>query len=116
MTLPTCREEVVGPAHPMVRMHPDTGRVALYLGRRSPAPSSYVVELEDALSEALLDELWAHATQGAFVWAHRWRPGDVLMWDNRCTIHSRTAVDPAQPRLMHRALIKGEPVVPAEAV
>lgn len=112
--MPTSRAEVTGPVHPLVRVHPDTGRTALYLGRRYAAPSSHIVELEEAESEALLDELWAAATRPEIAWTHAdWRPGDVLMWDNRCTLHARTEVDPTQAREMHRTLIKGEPIVPA---
>ena len=112
--MPTCRDEVTGPMHPLVRVHPATGRTALYLGRRYAAPSSHIVELPDDESEALLDELWAAATAADIVWTHDdWRPGDVLMWDNRCTLHSRTEVDPTQAREMHRTLIKGEAIVPA---
>jgi taurine dioxygenase len=111
--LPRSRDEVSGPVHAMVRVHPETGRKALYLGRRYARPSSYVVELGEDEGEALLDELWAHATQVRFKWSHQWRDGDLLMWDNRCTLHRRTAADPGQPRVMHRALIRGEPVIPA---
>lgn len=111
--LPASRDEVTGPAHPLARVHPETGRTALYLGRRYAAPSSYVVELGEDESEALLDELWAAATRPEITWTHAdWRPGDVLMWDNRCTLHARTEVDPTQAREMHRTLIKGEAIVP----
>jgi alpha-ketoglutarate-dependent taurine dioxygenase len=110
--LPKCRDEVEGPVHPLLRVHPGTGRKALYLGRRYAPPSSYVVELPEAESEALLDELWRHATQADFTWTHDgWRAGDVLMWDNRCTMHARSQVDHAQARELHRTLIKGEPIV-----
>ncbi len=112
--MPTSRAEVDGPIHPLVRVHPDTGRTALYLGRRYAAPSSHIVELDEAASEALLDELWDAATRPELVWTHAdWRPGDVLMWDNRCTMHARTAVDPTQAREMHRTLVKGEAIIPA---
>ncbi len=111
--MPSTQEEVTGPEHPLVRVHPATGRKALYLGRRYAAPSSHVVELDDAESEALLDELWEAATRPEIVWTHAdWRPGDVLMWDNRCTMHARTEVDPTQAREMHRTLVRGEAIVP----
>jgi taurine dioxygenase len=110
--LPATYEEVEGPVHPVVRLHPDTGRRALYLGRRYRAPSSHIVEMPDAQGEALLDRLWAHATDPSLAWTHRWRPGDLLMWDNRCTMHTRSAVDSTQPREMHRTLIAGEAVIP----
>ena len=112
--LPRSREEVEGPVHPLVRVHPETGRKALYLGRRYASPSSHIVELPEDESEALLDELWAAATRPELTWTHDdWQAGDVLMWDNRCTLHHRTEVDPNQAREMHRTLIKGEPVMAA---
>ena len=113
--LPKSREEVIGPVHPIVRVHPDTGRKALYLGRRYAPPSSHIVELPEAESETLLDALWAHATQEAFVYSHAWQRHDAVMWDNRCTMHTRTAVDPTQAREMHRTLIKGEEIIAATA-
>ncbi len=93
-----------GTPHPLIRTHPETGSNCLYLGRRS---KSYLVGLAVADSEALLDELWAHATQPRFTWHHRWQPGDVLMWDNRATMHRRNAFDPTTRRLLHRVVVKG---------
>ena len=112
-TLPSSREEITGPVHPLVRVHPDTGRKALYLGRRYASPSSYILELDDRESEALLDTLWAHATRPALRWSHAWKPNEALLWDNRCTMHSRTAADPTQPRELHRTLVKGEAIIVA---
>jgi taurine dioxygenase len=107
------REEVTGPVHPLLRVHPGTGKTALYLGRRYAWPSSHIVELSDNESETLLDELWAAASKPEITWTHSdWRPGDVLMWDNRCTLHARTQIDPTQAREMHRTLIKGEAIIP----
>lgn len=94
----------VGAYHPIVCAHPRTGRPALYLGRRRLA---YVEGLELEASEALLDRLWAHATQDAFSLAHSWRVGDVLMWDNRSTLHRRDPFDATARRIMHRTQIKG---------
>ena len=94
-----------GARHPLVRVHPETGRAALYLGRRRNA---WVVGLSLAESEALLDRLWAHVCRDEFVWRQSWRPGDVVMWDNRCTMHRRDAFDPAARRIMHRTQIRGE--------
>jgi taurine dioxygenase len=110
----TKREEVIGPTHPIVRVHPVTRKRALYLGRRYDGPSSYVVELSDADSEALLDKLWAHATQEKFVWEQAdWQIGDLIMWDNQCVMHARTEVDHTQARLLHRVLVKGTPMISA---
>jgi len=99
-----------GAHHPLVRRHPDTGRKALFLGRRL---QSYIIGLSLPDSETLLDELWAHATQKRFVWTHKWRAGDLIIWDNRCTMHQREAFDPATRRLMHRTQTIGD--IPAAA-
>src|SRR5580692_1598026 len=97
--------ETVGALHPLVRTEAKTGRKALFLGRR---PNSYVVGMEVAESEALLDALWAHATQPRFAMCHEWRTGDVLMWNNLAVLHRRDAFDPKSRRIMHRTQIKGE--------
>jgi taurine dioxygenase len=109
--LPTRPEEVEGPAHPLVRVHPVTGKRALYLGRRRQWPSNYIIGMSNEQSEALLDELWAHATQPKYAWTHTWRVGDIVLWDNRCCMHYRTEIDTAHRRVMHRTTIKGEPIV-----
>ncbi len=90
--------------HPAVRTHPETGRDALYLGRR---PYSYVKGMSVADSEALLDYLWSHACRPEFSWDHKWSVGDIVMWDNRCAMHRRNAFPPDQRRVMHRTQIKG---------
>lgn len=95
--------EIPGAVHPLVRRHPETGRPALFLGRRR---NSYVIGMDKAESDALLDALWAFATQPRFTWTQVWQARDVLMWDNRATLHRRDAIDPAKPRMMHRAQIR----------
>jgi taurine dioxygenase len=97
--------ETVGARHPLVRADLQTGRKALFLGRR---PSSYVIGLEVAESEALLDALWAHAAQPRFAMCHEWRVGDLLMWNNLSVLHRRDSFDPNSRRVMHRTQIKGE--------
>ena len=97
-----------GAVHPLVRRHPVTGRDALFLGRR---PNAYVRGLPVAESEALLDALWAHATQDRFAWYQKWRVGDLVLWDNRCVMHRRDGFEAGQRRLMHRTQIVGEPVL-----
>ena len=92
-----------GARHDLVRTHPETGRQCLFLGRRR---NSYVLGLELAESEALLDALWAHATQPQFTFRQAWRVGDVIVWDNRCTLHRRDAFDPCARRLLHRTQIR----------
>ena len=93
-----------GAVHPLVRTHPETGRNCLFLGRRSKA---WIVGLEVAESEALLDELWRHATRRELEWHHDWKNGDVLMWDNRCVMHRRDPFDPTVRRTLHRVVVKG---------
>jgi taurine dioxygenase len=92
-----------GARHPLVRVHPESGKKSLFLGRRR---NSHVVGQGLEESERLLDELWRHATQPQFTWRQRWRVGDVMVWDNRCTLHRRDAFDPAARRLMHRTQIR----------
>jgi len=97
-----------GAVHPLVRLHPVSKRKALFLGRR---PGAYIHGLPVEESEALLDAVWAHATQHHFAWYQKWRAGDLVMWDNRCVMHRRDAFDESLRRLMHRTQIVGEPVV-----
>ena len=94
-----------GAVHPLVCAHPNTGRLMLYLGRRRNA---YLIGLPLAESEALLDELWAFVARPEFTWEHVWHAGDLVMWDNRCTMHRRDAFDPGSRRIMHRTQVKGE--------
>lgn len=94
-----------GAVHPIVRQHPETGRAAIYLGRRTNA---YVFGLPVDESEELLDALWAHCAHPDFVYEHVWAVGDVVMWDNRSTIHRRAAFDAASRRYMIRVQIKGD--------
>ena len=92
-----------GAVHPTILKHPDSHRDALYLGRRLNA--SFVgLTLED--SEALLDEVWEYCTQARFIYEHIWQVGDLVMWDNRCTIHRRDAFDDSARRIMWRTQVK----------
>lgn len=109
--LPTTPKEVPGPIHPLVRVHPVTGKRALYLGRRRSWPSNYIIGMPNDESERLLDRLWAHATQDKYAWGHKWRVGDLVLWDNRCCMHYRSEVDPAQARVLYRTVVKGETVI-----
>jgi taurine dioxygenase len=94
-----------GAHHGLVRTHPETGRKCLFLGRRR---NSYIVGLALEESEALLDALWAHATQARFAFRQQWKVGDLMIWDNRCTLHRRDSFDPNARRVMHRTQIKGD--------
>ncbi len=97
--------ECPGAVHPIVRTHPETGRKALFIGRRRFA---YVMGLDLDESESLLDDIWSHATRDDFTWHHQWRVGDVLIWDNRSTMHRRDDFDDSARRIMHRTQIKGD--------
>jgi taurine dioxygenase len=97
--------EAPGTYHPIVCTHPETGRKCLYLGRRRNA---YLEGLEVAESEALLDEVWRYATRDELTWYNTWRVGDVVLWDNRCTMHRRDPFDALSRRIMHRTQMKGE--------
>ena len=93
-----------GTYHPVVCTHPETGRRCLYLGRRRNA---YIEGLSLAESEALLDELWHCATREELSWYNTWRVGDLVLWDNRCTMHRRDPFDAGSRRIMHRTQMKG---------
>jgi len=94
-----------GAWHPAVCRHPVTGVPCLYLGRRR---NSYVEGFSLAESDALLDQVWELATRPELVYEHRWRVGDLLLWDNRSTMHRRDPFDGDSRRVMHRTQIKGK--------
>lgn len=94
-----------GVYHPLVIAHPETGKPALYLGRRRNA---YIAGLPLEESEALLDQIWSFATQPDLAWRNRWQPGDVVLWDNRCTMHRRDSFDPNSRRILYRTQIKSD--------
>jgi alpha-ketoglutarate-dependent taurine dioxygenase len=90
---------------PMVRRHPVTGRKSLYI---SPIYNDEVEGMSTAEAQRLIEMLTAFAAQPRFVYRHRWEPDDILMWDNRCTMHQVTPFDPTERRVMHRTTIIGE--------
>lgn len=94
-----------GAVHPIVRTHGETGRKALFLGRPG---NGYIHGLSVPESDALLEELWTHMTNPRFVWEHTWRPGDVIVWDNRSVVHSRGSFDAQARRILHRVSVEGE--------
>lgn len=110
MEVPATPIDAVGNYHPVLRQLPGTDHEALFLGRRT---NGYVEDLPLDESEALLDALWAHATQEEFTYRHHWAPGEVVVWDNRIVMHCRYPVDPAEIRFMWRTQTVGEAVVPA---
>jgi taurine dioxygenase len=91
--------------HPVVRTHPATGRKALYVNRLMTVR---IEGLPEAESNELLATLFDHQERREFIYEHVWRPGDLLMWDNRCTLHARTDFSANERRLMRRVTILGE--------
>jgi taurine dioxygenase len=98
-------------AHPIVRVHPDTGRKCLFVNE---GYTTRIVDMEPGESDALLAALFAHVTRPEFVYRHQWRPGDFLIWDNCATQH-RAVADYALPlrRVMERTTLTGSAVLAA---
>jgi taurine dioxygenase len=91
--------------HPLVRRHPETRRQALYM---NPNRMSHVVGLERTESDRLLDDLTRHAVEPRYQYRHKWWRGDIVIWDNRCTMHKANADYPAgAKRLMQRIIVEG---------
>jgi taurine dioxygenase len=108
---PTAGERAAMPPvwHPMVRRHPVTGRKSLYI---SSIYNDAIEGMEEDAAHRLIEELSAFAAQPKYMYRHEWEPDDVLMWDNRCTVHAVTPHDPHERRVMHRTTIVGrEPVM-----
>lgn len=92
--------------HPVARTHPVTGRKALFI---SPRFTIGIEDLPEEEGQVLLDELIAHATQPEFIYRHSWLKGDLVFWDNRCTVHlACRGVPPDQLRHMHRTTVAGD--------
>ena len=89
-------------SHPLVRRIPETGKQALAICRLM---TDRINELPEEESRALIDELCDHVEQQRFIYQHKWRVGDILVWDNRCTIHARTDFSENERRLMKRVTI-----------
>ena len=90
---------------PLVKMHPVTGRPSLFIGRHAHA----IPTLTSEESDALLDCLLARAVQPPRVYRHRWEPGDLSVWDNRCVLHRACEWDLTEPRVMRHTRIAGDP-------
>jgi taurine dioxygenase len=95
--------------HPLVRTHPETGRKAIYL---NPIRIEGIEGMPEADAVALLDELLEHARQPQYEYRHRWLPGDLVMWDNRCLLHKANGdYEMTQVRYLYRIMLQGdEPV------
>lgn len=91
--------------HPITRTHPDTGRKAIYI---NPIRIEGILGLDHKEALPLLDELLEHATADRFVYRHRWQPGDLTLWDNRCLLHKANGdYDHAQTRYLYRVMLQG---------
>lgn len=98
-------EETPDVVHPLIRTHEDTGRKAIYLNSNR---TDRIIDMDRDESDALLDELFDHVTQPKYQYHHEWQVGDVLLWDNRCLMHSVNMDFPVgQPRLHQRLLLEG---------
>ena len=95
---------VPGPSHPVISTHPETGHNLLFLGRRH---GSYVNGCSLEESEALLNQLWEHATQPRFWYEHKWSVGDVVVWDNRAILHRRDPFESSSRRVLYAAQVEG---------
>jgi taurine dioxygenase len=104
MSLDMDFREVPGPSHPIISTHPETGHNMLFLGRRHGSCVNGL-SLED--SEALLKELWEHATQPRFWYEHQWSVGDVVVWDNRAILHRRDSFESTSRRVLYAAQVEG---------
>lgn len=98
-------EDTASFAHPIFRTHPATGRKALYVNRLM---TQEIVGLPADESRAILTFLFDQIERPEFVYEHRWRVGDVLLWDNRCLVHARREFPAQELRLMRRLTIAGE--------
>ena len=97
--------------HPIVRLHPENGRKALYL---NPLRMESIVGMPDDEAIDLINELMAHATQSKYEYRHRWHYGDMVIWDNRSLLHQANAdYDMSETRHLYRIIIVGEPVLAA---
>jgi taurine dioxygenase len=100
------RKKVPPVTHPVIRTHPRTKKPALYV---NPGFTRRIVELSEGESQAVLDYLFEHSVRYEFVYRHKWRVGDAVLWDNRCTMHRAVSdYDMAEPRHMHRTTIEGD--------
>jgi alpha-ketoglutarate-dependent taurine dioxygenase len=93
------------PLRPLVKTHPETGRKSLLAGRHA----HNIPGLDKAESERLISELVDFACRPPRIYHHDWRPGDAVVWDNRCLMHQATPWDMTQPRVMWHSRIAGDP-------
>jgi len=107
---PTARGREISPdapsfIHPVVTLHPETGRRGLYVNRLM---THHLVGLPQKRGDELLDYLLNHQESPEFIYEHAWQPGDLILWDNRCTLHARKDFDPGEKRILRRLTVRGE--------
>jgi taurine dioxygenase len=90
---------------PIIRTHPDTKRKAMYVNRLM---TRSIENMDEAEGETLLGQLFAHIEQDQFIYAHKWQVGDLVLWDNRCTLHARTDFSDKERRMLRRVVVTGE--------
>ncbi|NKB20901.1 MAG: TauD/TfdA family dioxygenase [Alphaproteobacteria bacterium] len=105
---PTMRPDDVNPdvpqwTHPVVRVHPETGKKAIYVNRLM---SILIEGLSGEESDEILNYLFDHIEKPEFVYEHVWTVGDMMMWDNRCSVHARTYFSPDKRRMMRRVTVR----------
>ncbi len=92
--------------HPLVRTHPDSGRNAIYI---NPIRIEGIIGMVEDEAFELLDALLAHATRPQYEYRHRWQPGDLVLWDNRCLLHKANGdYDMNEVRYLYRLMLKGD--------
>ena len=99
--------------HPLVRRHPVSRREALFL--TTPERVGDLSGADAGQSERIVDALYRHSTRAGRVLRHRWRPGDVVIWDNRCTMHRADHSATVGRRVLHRGMVAGERPIPVAA-
>ena len=93
------------PLRPLVKIHPVTERKSLFIGRHAYR----IPGMEDSEAQALLDQLLDYACRPPRVYTHAWKPGDLMMWDNRCILHRASPYNYEEPRIMRHVRVAGEP-------
>jgi taurine dioxygenase len=102
------RKTVPPVVHPLVRIHPATGRKTLFV---SEGFTTRIIELPESESAGLLQELFQHQIRSEFIYRHKWREGDLVMWDNRAVLHLAAGGPPGMIRTMYRTTVKGDAVI-----
>jgi taurine dioxygenase len=95
--------------HPLVRRHPVTGKISAFVAKDVV---SGIIGMDDAQARPLIDRIEATGTRPEFVYSHKWQPGDVLIWDNTCTLHRATPFDNKYNRMLYRTQVQGATPIP----